>query len=245
MANPHTLNKPPITEALIDFRTQISAPQEAFEAFAKELEPEFPTRQVRHGMRAELRIDHGRLIPPKAEKLGFQGVMVTSADETLKVQFGPEGFTLNNLGAYQGGERLVTLALALWSRFASRMSASVVTRVAFRYINRLDLPLRHGDPINRYLVSPPELPEGAPQNVSDFLSRIVAREPTSGAIAIVTQRMNLQQSAPVVLIDVDVFKQGEFSPNQADLRLILDSLRLVKNSIFFSLLTEEAVALYL
>jgi uncharacterized protein (TIGR04255 family) len=244
MAAPRFLARPPITEALIDIRAAVPAPLEAFEAFASDLQSEFPKRQMLHGFRSELRVENGKLIPPRAEALGFQGVVLSNADDTLTLRFGPEGFTVNNLKSYIGGERLVTEALRLWSLFARQMHVTETTRIAFRYINRLDLPLQPGDKIETMLAAAPILPDGTPQHVSEFLTRVVARDPELDAFAIITQQLSPTGVRPIILIDIDVFKGGKFSAEAEDLRAILNSLRVVKNRTFFSLLTEEAIAQY-
>ena len=245
MATPKTLIRPPITEALIDIRASVSQPQETFEKFAEQLHVRFPKRRIRRGVKAEIRVEQGKLIPPSAEDLGFQGILVENEKGTQLAQFRPDGFTFNNLRPYVGGASLVTDALELWSRFVAFTQPSTVTRVAFRYINELHLPLQLGDEFKKYLIAAPELPPGAPQHVSEFLTRVVGHDLSAEATAIVTQRLKVRETdGPVVLIDVDVFKEGEFSVDAADLREILSSLRLIKNATFFSLLTDEAVALY-
>jgi uncharacterized protein (TIGR04255 family) len=246
MATPRVLARPPITEALVDLRAVVSQPQEAFDAFAEELRPEFPRSDIRRGIKAELKVEHGKLMPPIAKDLGFQGIVAVNPDGTIIVQFRPDGFTFNNLRSYIGGDRLISEALRVWSRFADRMHVLTVTRIALRYINRLELPFHEGDDFGRYLTAAPGLPAGAPQKVSEFLARVVAHDESTTATVISTQRFKTPASGlPSVLIDVDAFQFGEFSTNPQDLRTILEPLRILKNQTFFSLLTDEAVKLFL
>jgi uncharacterized protein (TIGR04255 family) len=245
MAQPTTLARPPITEALVDLRATVDQPPEAFERFARTLAGEFPKLQVRRGISAELRIDQGKLVPPVAEDLGFQGVRLSRQDQSLVLQLRPDGFTLNNLTDYIGGDRLISEALRLWSLWVECAKPAIVTRVALRYLSRLELPIRDGDEFTKYLTAPPELPEGAPQGVSEFLSRVVAHDAPTDAVVTVTQRLEPPKSNVVVLhLDVDAIKLGEFAIDAATLRPVLEMLRMVKNRTFFSLLTEETVRLY-
>ena len=119
--------------------------------------------------------------------------------------------------------------------------------MAMRYLNRLDLPFRDGDSFTRFLVAPPELPAGAPQLVRSFVSRIVAHDGT-GAQAIVTQKLNVRPDPPVaVILDLDILyplSEG-IEPTADAIRAYLEKLRILKNQTFFSLITEEAVKLYL
>lgn len=247
MAVQRVLSRPPISEALVDLRAAVDQPREVFEALAAELASEgFTKVEVRRSIRAEFKVRDGKLLPPSENLADFEGLRVANADGTLMVQFRPDGFTFNNLKAYIGGDRLISESLRFWSMFVERARPALVNRVAFRYINRLELPIRDGDEFRKYLTAPPELPEGAPQRISEFLSKIVAHDPPTQSVAIVTQRLTFAESGqPVVLIDVDVSRVNQFSVDPKDLRPILDSLRVIRNQTFFSLLTEEAVSLYL
>jgi uncharacterized protein (TIGR04255 family) len=247
MAHPRPLARPPITEALVDFRATLPGDEQTFRSIAERFASRFPKREPTHGIHAELRIENGQLVPPRATVLGFQGMRLTSADDTTIIQFGPNGFTFNNLKVYIGGDALLGNALDAWSELLGALGKDVsVTRVALRYLNRLVLPFRTGDEFKVFLAAVPELPEGSPQAVSGFLGRVVARDTVTDSYAIVTQRLELEsfegEVKPVVLIDVDVFREGQF--NGASLQPTLDQLRVLKNNIFFSLLQEAAVRLY-
>ena len=76
MALGRALASPPIVEALIDLQAAVTASPEVFEALSRELQAEYPKAETRRGIRAELRVEQGKLIPPIAEDLGFQGVLL-------------------------------------------------------------------------------------------------------------------------------------------------------------------------
>jgi len=246
MALPRVLASPPIVEALVDFRAAVTAPPETFEALSRELRAEYPTTKTRRGIKAELRVEQGKLIPPTAEDLGFQGVLLHSEDGTAIVQLRPEGFTFNNVTRYMGGDALLAEALRLWSRFAQDLRPTAVTRVALKYVNQLRLPFRVGDEFSKYLTAAPPTPDGAPQTVSEFLSRVVAHDEGLPATVITTQQLTTaEQGVPLAVIDVDAFCAGEFSIDARELRPLLDGLRDIKNRTFFALLTDEAVELFI
>src|SRR5262249_28576115 len=115
MALPRTLSRPPISEALVDIQAAVVAPPDAFEDLAKQFPSDYPTIEPRQLLHAEFKVDSGKLLPPIARNLGFQGVWLFNSDKTVAVQFRPNGFTLNNLRKYIGGDRLIVEALRLWS----------------------------------------------------------------------------------------------------------------------------------
>src|SRR5437588_2240700 len=192
MAEPRQLAKPPITEALVEVRiiTDEKIDPERLQSLRNELAEQYPEAEEKKKFLTEFRVEGGKLMPPSTQDLGFQGLWVTSRDGTRIAQFRPDGVTFNNVGtgSYMGGERLLDEAVRLWVRFADLVKPEAVVRLAMRYINHLQLPLRHGDDFGLYLAAPPTLPAGAPQNVSAFLSRVVSHD-RSGAAAIVTQQL--------------------------------------------------------
>lgn len=54
-----------------------------------------------------------------------------------------------------------------------------------------------------------------------------------------------KKDLPTVVIDIDAFQVGSLPIMSADLAPRLAELRTVKNRVFFALLTEEAVSLYM
>jgi uncharacterized protein (TIGR04255 family) len=249
MALPRPLSRPPITEALVDFGfvSDEGLTSDRAQPLRQALAAEYPKAEEKRQLEAQFRVEAGKLLPPRARDLGFHGLFLRSDDATKLVQFRADGFTFNNVERYIGGEALLQEALRLWQLFLPVARPSAVKRVAMRYLNRLDLPLKEGEEFRDYLTSPPELPDEAPQRVSSFLSRIVAHDAT-GATAIVTQKLDtLRRPAPPVsvIIDVDVFFEEDLDPTAESLRPRLDRLRILKNEVFFSLLAEETVKLYI
>ena len=246
MAPPRSLKRPPIVEALVDLRASVPGDPKMFNALADELKDEFPAKEERRDFEAKIEIKDGKLVSQRVGSSDFGGVQVANVDRTIYAQYRPDGFTLNNMKGYMGGDQLIDKALTLWELLVERANPKSVSRVALRYINRLELPVKDGDEFTRYLTSPPELPEGAPQQVSQFLSRIVGHDEQRQATAVVIQQLKGQRGRqPIAItVDVDVFRTGDFPVDSAVLREILGSLRMLKNKTFFSLLTDETISFY-
>ena len=246
MAQPRLLKRPPIVEALVDLQASVPGESKMFKALADELKDEFPIEEQLHNFEAKIEIKDGKLVPPRVDDAAFGGIRRANVERTIYVQFRPNGFTLNNLKVYMGGDQFIDKAMTLWAMLVERAKPEIVSRVALRYINRLELPLTRGDEFTRYFTSSPHLPEGAPQQVSQFLSRIVGHDEQRQATAVVIQQLKEQQARQLIAItvDVDVFRVGDFPVDSAALRKILGSLRMLKNETFFSLLTDETVSLY-
>jgi uncharacterized protein (TIGR04255 family) len=247
MATVRPLARPPITEALVDIQI---APDATITIDRlqplRALSESYPKFDEKTAFQAEFRVENGKLLPPSAKSLGFEGIWLTTEDGGRIAQFRPNGFTLNNVGAYIGGDKLLDESLALWAHFADIVTPPSVTRIALRYLNSLQLPLRQGEDFERFLTTPPQLPPEAPQFFGEFLQRVVANHEYGATVAVTQQLMPNVPGAETVqlVIDVDTFLLRELDPSPSNLRPILATLRQIKNTTFFALLTEEAVKLY-
>jgi len=246
MAEPRPLSRPPIREALVDIRIAADPAIDAtlLETLRLRLSADYPHADERREVKAELRIEAGKLLPPSAQDLGFHGLVFSTADKTRHAQFRRDGLTLNHLGSYSGADPLIVEALRLWDMYREVVKPVGVTRIAMRYINQLELPYRQGDDFSRFLTGAPQMPAGAPQQVSSFLARMVAHDPPD--VVIVTQKLEhvpVEKTTPVIL-DVDAFRPEALSPDREGLEGVLRGLRILKNRVFFALLTDEAVGLY-
>lgn len=181
-----------------------------------------------------------------AGEVHFHGLFFASADESRQVQCRIDGFTFNHLKGYTTAEELFDEAFAAWDEYRSIAGVESVSRIALRYINMLDLPFRHGDPFERFLNAPITTPPDASQQVAEFNTRAVLHLPApEPATAIVGQRlMHATERSTPFQLDIDVFREGEFTPDRGTLEPYLRSLRDAKNNLFFSYLTDDALEPY-
>ncbi len=177
----------------MDLRASVPGDPNTFNALADEFHDEFPTKEQQSEIKGTIEIKGSKLASPHGGSQTFVAVRVSHVDQTICVQFRPDGFTPNNLKVYMGGDQLIDKALTLWEVLVERTKPEIVSRVALRYINQLELPLKDGDQFERYLTSALNVPEGAPQLVSQFLSRIVGHDQQRQVTAVAIQQLNQQQ----------------------------------------------------
>lgn len=240
------LKKAPITEALIDI--QVVFPPDVdytnLTPIKDRLAKDYPKSKEQKSANLEIHVKSGELLTPTT-KGRILGYILRSADDKQVAQFRVNGFTFSRLRPYETWEQLRDEARRLWELYLDIATPQRVTRVAVRYINDLNIPLPVED-FGDYITAPPPLPETLPQGVSSFLTRVVIREPSLGADAIITQALDAivkPDFAPIIL-DIDAFKVAEFTPKSADVWDTLEQLRVLKNKIFFESITEKAVELY-
>jgi uncharacterized protein (TIGR04255 family) len=241
------LRNAPITEALIDLRIKIKEDFDVgrIEALYEFISDQYPDKKARHRLEGRFEFKKGET-PVSLSTETVDGFMFTSADQKQVFQARIDGFTFNRLRPYEKWETFRDEAKRLWKLFRDLISPEIV-RVGLRYINKFDIPIFPqplGD-FNEYLTAAPIVPESLPQGVSSFLTRVVIHEPEIDAAAIITQAFEqiIDPKFIPIILDIDAFKQKDRIEDQEAWQA-LEALRLFKNKIFFSSLTEKTKELF-
>jgi uncharacterized protein (TIGR04255 family) len=243
---PH-LNKAPIVEGLIDIRVK---PADGFAAekllaMSDLIKTRYPTHTEAMRIAASLQFKVGEAPEQSltSQKVGYRFDSV-ERKFVLQVQHG--GFTVSKLKPYETWESLLAEAKKLWPLYVDIAKPQVITRVATRYINRIELDMAGLD-FDDYLSAPPGLPKALPQAVSEFLSRIVVRDTETDAFVVLTQALeqpNLVSKTIPVIIDIDVFKEASYAIDSNEYWELLAKFRDLKNRAFFGSITPKTLELF-
>jgi uncharacterized protein (TIGR04255 family) len=158
------------------------------------------------------------------------------------VQAHVDRFVFSWLPPYEDWESFHTEALVCWERYKEILAPLRTTRLAVRFVNRIDVPdrfeimdyVRTGVDVSRYLPQQLsgyfmqiEVPLGRSQVTARITSALVATEP---------------ESPPGLVLDIDAFRLSEIELEDAGadrtLRQHLDVLRSAKNYVFESCITD-------
>jgi len=242
MVAPRHLDKAPITEALVDIRVKLrpdidlSTLESIYALFANE----YPEKGER--VRIESKFD---IKTKESETTSvIDGYLCISSDKKQVVQVRLDGFSFSRLKPYETWEDFYKEAHRLWQLYVEATSPEWVTRLALRYINRLEIPLPIRD-FSDYLTAPPTIPQNLPQGLISFLTRNLIHEPSLDFVAIISQSLEpvVASSVAPVILDIDVFKEVQYSVGATEIWETIDQLRVFKNKIFFESITEKSVEL--
>jgi uncharacterized protein (TIGR04255 family) len=235
----------PIAEALLDVRAKlrpgIELPQLA--AFQDSLKERYPTRRERFSWEGGFVVKGGtpEVLHPSG---GPDGFIFTSSDGRQLVQARLDGFTFNKLRPYDRWGPFRDEAREHWDRYRKIAEPEIISRVALRYINRIEIPLPLKD-FREYILTTPEIAPGLPQGLSGFFMRLLISDERSGCSAIVTETMEpLQKDVLPLILDIDVFREAAFDANGTEMWDTLERLRDFKNEIFFKSITDKAKELF-
>ncbi len=237
MARVRQLARAPLREAIIDI--QLAHPFDV--AFAESLAnlviPGFERKNEIRQFSVNIT---GAGIPTRIEEL--LGWRYESPDGARIIQLRRDGIGYSIVREYTEWADIKAAARSVWELYRKHSGDQDVGRVAVRYINVLDLP--PWTELNAYLTAAPQVADGLPQTLTYFLERVVVPF-DEGIFAIIIQTMEqVAHPATRVILDIDVYAQRVFGGGSADFWLFLDRLREVKNTVFFSSVTERTLEAY-
>jgi uncharacterized protein (TIGR04255 family) len=241
------LGNAPITEALLDIRSQLTEGFEVdrFLTLHDKISNQYPQKKARHKWEGRFEFKKGEA-PLSGGREAVDGYIFASGDGKQLFQARLDGFTFNKLKPYDKWESFRDEAFRLWRLYRS-VNSSEIVRIALRFINKIDIPLSPQAVIDfdDYLTAGPLVPKELPQGISSFLTRVVVREPDIDASAIITQAFEqiVDPRFVPILLDIDVFTQKEVI-SEEDVWPAFEKLRHFKNRIFFASITDKTKELF-
>lgn len=242
------LKNAPITEAVIDFRVKL--PEDfnisEFSKAKKELGGQYKEPEEIRSRILSIELKEGS-IAQAIKDLGNIGFRICSTDGKNIALFKQDGFTFSRLEPYTSWDEVSAEAFRLWNIYVKISSPESITRVAVRYINRIEIPSKDVD-LTEYLVAPPTLPSGVPMTISSFIASFVVEDTSSGILANIIQAKDdkgVTNTHIPIILDIDVYKLQNFDLDQLmEIQETFGELREVKNRIFFESITEKTVRMF-
>jgi uncharacterized protein (TIGR04255 family) len=239
------LPNPPITEALLDIRCKLPAAVhlDSLAVLHAAIQDRYPNKRERKSFQGTIQIKPEGQVEVLAPPGQPDGYLFTSADGRQVVQVRFDGFTFNRLRPYDRWEALRDEAKVHWRAYAAVARPEVISRIALRYINRIEAPV----PLDfkEYLLTTPEIAPGLPQGLSNFLMRLEVPDPKSGSIAVITETMEQEKNRRLPLIlDIDVIRETPFDPKSEDYWEVFEQLHDLTSEIFFRTVTDKAKELF-
>ena len=234
----------PITEAVIDIQVAASASIDRLaEAFADE--PGYPLPEKLFATTAAMTFGPEAITvaTAKSEPIGY---LYRSADRLHICQARTNGFTFSRLAKYPSWVEVSAEARRLWDKYRAAAKPTSITRIALRYVNRLDIPLPVHD-FSAYLRTVPQLSPDLPQGLSGYFMQLQLPMPDLQGACVINQTIIEPPAKPdtvSVVLDIDVFRTSGVAVDEAQLWEQLEQLRNEKNRVFEACITDDARSLF-
>ena len=234
----------PITEALIDLRVEL--PKRVTVAELEKIHAEektvYPIKKNRHEVTGQIQGGEQVAAAASSKHIGF---IFTSQDQKQIFQARLDGFTLSRLAPYESWDEFCKEARRLWDRYRSVVEPTKIVRLAVRYINRLDLPLPVPE-LNEYLRTVPEISPELPQGLAGYFLRLQIPMEDIKATLLINQTI-IEPNAPnvvAVVLDIDLYRDVDVPQNEDAMWNMFEVLRVNKNKVFESSITDRTRELF-
>jgi len=186
--------------------------------------------------------------PKHKSQVACVGHRYDSKDGRHVVQARTDGYTFNWLKPYEDWESLRREAYGAWQVYRDSLPPEIITRIAIRFINQIELPGPIID-FDDYFTAAPPIPKDLPQVYAGFLSRLAIPFDDGRVMASLTQSFqpHINPSVVPVIMDIEVTNTVMLeSQSEGSDRITweaMDSLRAIKNKVFFESITEKLAGL--
>lgn len=239
---------PPITEALFDIRVQLPSETSLTTLLTLQdrIKTEFPNKKDRHLYEAKFQFNPGTTPEIVQSPDVVDGYLFISLDGKKIVQARLDGFTFNKLKPYSNWEEFSKEALSLFQHYIDIAKPTYITRLALRYINRIEIPLPLAD-FKEYILTVPEIAPNIPNSLAGFFTRLIVPNPELEATAIITETLDDKVVTPNTvpfIFDIDVVKNVKLQPDIKQIIPLMNQLRDFKNQIFLNSITAKGKELF-
>lgn len=237
-------NNAPLTEALLDIQVEceVALSMETLESIHDAVKDNFPEKQKVSTLSVTWDMALDKSVSREDEPVGF---MFKNPTTGKVFQVRKNGFTFHKLKPYENWDVFVGEAKELWDMYCQAAMPTQVVRFALRYINRVELPMPF-DAFDEYLLTGPTIADGIPQALQGLAFRVEIPFPEQEVLAIINEAIEpgkITSHLPLIF-DIDVIKTVRLSAESKEIWAIFETLRGVKDVIFFKTFTEKAKALF-
>lgn len=229
----------PLTEAILDIRVKL--PSEITPRQLKSVQVEekkkYPRREEQLVVVGKMSV--GEQVGASA-KQAVNGYRFISHDGRQIFQARIDGFTFNRLAPYETWESFRDEARRLWNVYRSIAKPQTITRLALRYINRLDLPLPLKE-LKDYLHTIPEISPKMSREIHGYFMQLQLPQKDLGAMLILNQTLTPPPGPNLVsvILDFDLFCQENVPGMEQDVWKRFEVLRKRKNEVFEACITNK------
>ena len=215
-----------------------------FNAFRDRLKNQYPKAQQIRYFASHLQFEADAPLKNDVSH-SIVGVRLDDAAGKWVVQGKSDGLAVSRLAPYESWEQLVATVRELWPVYVEIFQPEAVLRLGVRYINMVPLPDQRLHDLDAILTVGPKIPEGLPQEFSEFMTRLVVPMAHNGIVLTIVQATGAATSGvdvgrACIVLDIDASCEQSFGPDWSDMWKKLDSLRDAKNMAFFNSLTKPA-----
>lgn len=206
-----TYNKPPILEAVCDFRFSSSQPWDWTipGLFYERIKENFPFRETLATVETTVDPNQNRLTQQSQPKIRF-----VSEERSGVIQVAPHNLSIHQLRPYDNWVHFKSRILEYLQIYQEVAGEAFPIRLGLRYVNQIDLPFTDVK-LEEFFRVLPQVPSPIPQDFSSFLFNVEVayNSPESGLRIIFGTVLSENVNHTVYVLDLDMFSSEQAIPS--------------------------------
>jgi uncharacterized protein (TIGR04255 family) len=238
--------RPPITEAVIEFRFARPLDLEGIEKAKHIFSNRFPV--ITQLNQFEVQVMMGSENNPSVSG-SLDGYRMDNRDSTNIVTITSNFIAYSRLAPYDGWDSFSGGALDTLDSLKRTIGFVLIARVGVRYINRLDIPLKEGDkiiPLDNYIKIQPKYPDSDFPPLQSFTMQTVFNLANVNCLATITVA-SVPSPVPLrmgIILDTDIGRILDVPQNPREMRELLNTIWAEKNRVFEASITDATRELF-
>ena len=239
--------RPPITEAVIEFRFGGSTSDRVMNSFVRSVRNTYPAVEALYEISVQFETAAPGSKPTVGSKQTLSGYKATDREGTDLIILNAGRLGTVRLAPYCGWDAFLEKARRNYASFKKITGFQKIVRVATRYINRLDIPRAGRESVdpNDYAMLEPRVP-GIIPNVHGFTTQFLGDVPAVNGRVLINAGTVVSPLIDHVslLLDIDLFVEQNLPQRDSEIWELLAALRYQKNAIFEAFITDRARELF-
>jgi uncharacterized protein (TIGR04255 family) len=239
--------RPPITEAVIEIRFASGISEGSMSRLLRSLRRGYPAAEALYDITVQFDAGSSANEPIASSKQKLSGYKASSAEGTDLIIFAAERIGTVRLAPYCGWDLFLERAQQNFETFRKIAGFRPISRIATRYINRIDIPAGGSSLINttEYVALEPRIPDII-SNIHGFTTQFVGDVPAVGGRVIVNAGT---VASPLIdhvslLLDIDLYVDQDLPQKEVEIWDLFLALRKQKNAVFEAFVTDRARELF-
>lgn len=243
---PISYSAPPITEAVIGISFASPIDQKKIDTVNTRFKINYPNHQLVSNYGVAVNIPMGNGNQPTTNINKENGYRHSSLDMTQLLVLWQSSFIVSQLAPYKGWEHFFSRFVSDWNIWKKTIGFQTIQRIGVRFINRIDIPVKdssvsHEEFLNVY----PKLPA----NLDPIDAYAVQASMRFPDIDCVLRINSAAVPSPILdhiafVIDIDISREVNPPQNDEEIFDILNAIRIKKNEVFESCVSDRARELF-
>ncbi|MDI9364566.1 MAG: TIGR04255 family protein [Flavobacterium sp.] len=235
----------PIQEAIFDIKIdKLNTNQvQSLNAIKDKIDSNFVVEKKRNNFLGTIEFKEEQEPASKIETNDV-GFIYSTLDTKQQLQVRLDGFTLNVLKPYSTWKKHYETFKKNWDIYSNTFNPNLILKISTRFINKIEIPMPFAS-FQAYFTNIPPIPTCLPQSFSNFFMQ--TQIPYNDDLKMVTITETIAQKNDETLnfiLDIDVSQELGIINNDENINKIFAEMRVIKNEVFESCITNKTRELF-